>query len=45
MRARPHLRGSAAAAYPDCTRQCADDSECVKRCEEVQQSVDAPGRP
>jgi hypothetical protein len=31
--------------YPDCTQQCADDWECVKRCEEVQQSIDAPGRP
>ena len=27
-------------AYPDCTRQCADDQECESRCEQVQQGVD-----
>jgi hypothetical protein len=31
--------------YPDCTRQCADDQECEKRCEEVQRSVDTMGHP
>jgi len=30
---------------PDCTQQCSDDWECVKRCEEVQQGIDAQGHP
>lgn len=31
--------------YPDCTRQCADDQECEKRCEQVQRNVDTMGHP
>jgi hypothetical protein len=35
----------ARGAYPDCTRQCVDDPECVSRCEQVQQGVDGVGHP
>ena len=37
--------GKSRGRIPDCTAQCADDWECVKRCEQVQQGVDAPGHP
>lgn len=35
----------ARGAYPDCTKQCVDDQECEKRCEEVQHGVDGVGHP
>ena len=32
------------SSYVDCTRQCVDDPECIQRCQQVQQGVDArPG--
>lgn len=34
----------ARGAYPDCTKQCADDQECESRCEQVQQGVDRTSR-
>jgi hypothetical protein len=33
----------ARASYADCTRQCVDDAECVKRCEQVQKQGDSLG--
>jgi hypothetical protein len=33
------------ASYADCTQQCADNPECVARCEQVQQQVDGVGHP
>jgi hypothetical protein len=33
----------ARASYADCTRQCVDDAECVKRCEQVQKQNDSLG--
>jgi hypothetical protein len=33
----------ARAAYPDCTKQCVDDPECVQRCGEIQSSTDGLG--
>jgi hypothetical protein len=35
----------ARGAYPDCTRQCNDDPECVDRCRQVQQGSDSLGMP
>jgi hypothetical protein len=35
----------ARGSYPDCTRQCNDDPECMSRCEQVQQGTDALGHP
>ncbi len=35
----------ARGAYPDCSRQCADDPECMDRCQSVQQGSDALGHP
>jgi hypothetical protein len=35
----------AKSAYPDCSRQCADDPECVDRCRQVQQGTDSLGHP
>jgi hypothetical protein len=35
----------ARGAYPDCTKQCVDDQECERRCEEVQHGVDGVGHP
>jgi hypothetical protein len=29
--------------YADCTRQCADNPECIDRCEQVQQQMDSLG--
>jgi hypothetical protein len=37
--------GKARGSYPDCTRQCSDDQECERRCEEVQHGTDALGHP
>jgi hypothetical protein len=37
--------GANRGRYPDCTRQCNDDEQCVARCEEVQQGVDHLGHP
>ncbi len=34
----------ARGAYPDCTRQCADDPECMDRCRQVQEGTDTLGR-
>jgi hypothetical protein len=31
--------------YPDCTKQCNDDPECITRCESVQRGVDTMGHP
>jgi len=33
----------ARASYADCTRQCADNPECMSRCEQVQHQVDSMG--
>ncbi len=33
----------ARGAYPDCSRQCADDPDCVDRCNQVQQGTDKMG--
>jgi hypothetical protein len=33
----------ARGSYSDCTRQCVDDAECVKRCEQVQKQNDSLG--
>ena len=33
----------ARGAYPDCARQCADESECMDRCRSVQQGTDGLG--
>jgi hypothetical protein len=30
------------SSYVDCTRQCVDDYECMQRCQQVQQGIDAP---
>jgi hypothetical protein len=30
-------------SYADCTKQCSDDAECVKRCEQVQKQTDSLG--
>jgi hypothetical protein len=30
-------------SYADCTKQCADNAECVKRCEQVQKQTDSLG--
>ncbi len=27
-------------SYPDCTRQCVDDPQCVSLCKEIQDGVD-----
>ncbi len=35
----------ARGSYPDCTRQCADNPECMDRCRQVQQGTDSLGRP
>lgn len=35
----------ARGAYPDCTRQCVDDPECMDRCRQVQQGTDSLGMP
>ena len=32
-------------AYPDCSKQCVDDPECVDRCRQVQQGTDSLGHP
>jgi len=32
------------SSYADCTRQCVDDPDCIKRCEQVQKQVDSMGR-
>jgi hypothetical protein len=29
--------------YADCTRQCADNPECVDRCQQVQKQMDSLG--
>jgi hypothetical protein len=31
-------------SYADCTRQCVDAPECVRRCEQVQKQTDGLGR-
>jgi hypothetical protein len=33
----------ARGSYSDCTRQCADNAECIKRCESVQKQTDSLG--
>jgi hypothetical protein len=33
------------SSYADCTRQCADNPECVGRCEQMQRQVDGVGHP
>lgn len=33
----------ARGSYSDCTRQCVDDIECIKRCEQVQKQNDSLG--
>jgi hypothetical protein len=33
----------ARASYVDCTRQCVDDPECMRLCEDVQQQTDSLG--
>jgi hypothetical protein len=35
----------ARGSFPDCTKQCVDDQECERRCEEVQHGVDGVGHP
>ncbi len=35
----------ARGAYPDCTRQCVDDPECMDRCRQVQEETDSLGHP
>jgi hypothetical protein len=35
----------ARGAYPDCSRQCVDDPECVDRCRQVQEGTDSLGHP
>lgn len=35
----------AKSAYADCSRQCADDPECMDRCRQVQQGTDSLGHP
>jgi len=32
------------STYADCTRQCADNPECMDRCRQVQEGVDRTGR-
>ncbi len=34
----------ARGGYADCTRQCADNPECVDRCQQVQKQVDSLGQ-
>lgn len=33
----------ARSSYADCTRQCVDDPECMKLCEDVQRQTDSLG--
>jgi hypothetical protein len=33
----------ARGGYADCTRQCADNPECVDRCQQVQKQMDSLG--